>query len=129
MMGRGRPKNVLGRSRPKNSFLGQTRPRILGWTMMGRGRPQKNIGPISAQKILFWAKPGPEDWAGPGPAWPSNKTGGGRINFSPAPACRTLFVLHAEKEIRKCQNRGGRRVPGAEEVVALSFLAEAVAVA
>jgi len=38
----------------------------------------KWIGPISAQKkIIFWARPGPEDRAGPGPAWRRLKTGGG----------------------------------------------------
>jgi len=71
-MGRGRPKNVLGRSRPKTySLLGQTRPRRLGWARTRLAQQQ---------------------------------------NGRAAPACRTLFVLHAEKEINKHQNRGGRRV-------------------
>jgi len=77
--------------------------------VLGRSRPKKWIGPISAQKtiILFWARPGPEDWAGPGPAWPSNKRWRGGL-FSPhPPACRTLFVLHAEK--KKCSNEGRKK--------------------
>ena len=48
--------NVLGRFRPK-----------MDWADLG---PKKTI-------ILFWARPGPEDRAGPGPAWPKLKTGGG----------------------------------------------------
>jgi hypothetical protein len=56
------------------------------------------VGPISAQKnIFFWARPGPEDRAGPGSAWPKPKRGGGNY-FPPTPACRTLLVLHAGKE-------------------------------
>jgi hypothetical protein len=60
----------------------------------------KWVGPISAQNkkhIIFWARPGPEDRAGPGSAWPKPKRGG-RNYFPPTPACRTLLVLHAGKE-------------------------------
>ena len=61
--------------------------------------------------ILFWARPGPEDWAGPGPAWPSNKRWRGEL-FSPHPsACRTLFVLHAgTKKKENAVMKGGRRI-------------------
>jgi len=69
-MGRGRPKNVLGRSRPKTySLLGQTRPRRLDWARTRLAQQQNGRGEL----------------------------------ISPAP-------LHAEKEIKKHQNRGGRRV-------------------
>ena len=47
----------------------------------------KWVGPISAQNkkhIIFWARPGPEDRAGPGSAWPKPKRGGGEL-FSPHP--------------------------------------------
>ena len=61
--------------------------------------------------MLFWARPGPEDWAGPGSAWPSNQNGRGELFSPPTPACRTLFVLHAEKKRKnKMQEMRGRRV-------------------
>ena len=67
-----------------------------------------DLGPTKSD-ILFWARPGPEDRAGPGPTWPSNKTGGGNY-FSPhSPACRTLFVLHAGNKTKR-HNKGGRRI-------------------
>ena len=44
------------------------------WADLGPKMYWADLGP---KKILFWARPGPEDWAGPGPAWPSNKTGEG----------------------------------------------------
>ena len=127
-------------------WAGLVRPNRLGRTQ------PKIVGPISAQnglgrsrpKRLFWARPGPEDRAGPahptgpdsvqncwadfGPQWigprsaqnknssgpdpaqktrlgqdppgPATKTGGGNY-FPPAPACRTLIVLHEEKKRKK----------------------------
>ena len=102
----------------------------------------KWIGPISAQKtdILFWARPGPEGRAGPGSAWPINKTSwartslaqhkkptGGIISPHP-PACRTN-VLHAEGNAGHGNNmRGKESLPGAEEAVApvVLLLLEAV---
>jgi len=72
---------------------------------LGRSRPKKKLN------ILFWARPGPEDRAGPGSAWPKPKRGGGNY-FPPTPACRTLLVLHAGKETKKNkrENEGGRKV-------------------
>jgi len=87
---------------------------------LGRSRPKKNI--------LFWAGPGPEYRAGPDPAQKAGlgrirpaqiKTGGGGINFPPTSACRTLFVLHAEKKKNVNARTGGKKgLPGAEEAVA-----------
>ena len=73
---------------------------------MGWAGPAQPTGPDSAQKC--WADLGPKmDWAELGPNtiilfWArirlaQAKTGGGNY-FPPTPACRTLFVLHAEKE-------------------------------
>ena len=48
----------------------------------------KWVGPISAQKklnIIFGARPGPEERAGPGSAWPKPKRGGG--NYFPPHPC------------------------------------------
>jgi len=87
---------------------------------------------------MYWADLGPNKFfSGPDPAQktglgqdppgPATKRAGELI--SPAPACRTLFVLHAEKEITKRHNRGGRRVTwrggGGGAVVAGGALAEA----
>jgi len=87
---------------------------------------------------MYWADLGPNKFfSGPDPAQktglgqdppgPATKRAGELI--SPAPACRTLFVLHAEKEITKRQNRGGRRVTwrggGGGAVVSGGALAEA----
>jgi len=96
----------------------------LGWA-----GPAQPTGPDSAQKVLGRFRPkmdwadlgpkkklaspsglGPKGKAGPGSTWPSNKTGGGNY-FPPAPACRTLFVLHVEeKRKNKTQEWGRRRV-------------------
>ena len=46
--------------------------------------------------------------------------------FSPTPACRTLFVLHAEKE-KKINTRGEEELPGAGEAVACCTSGGAVA--
>jgi len=93
---------------------------------MGWAGPAQPTGPDSAQKC--WADFGPKmDWAdlgpteklispsGPGPTQkarlgqdppgPATKTGGGNY-FPPTPACRTLFVLHAEKEKINARMRG-----------------------
>ena len=119
LVGRFRPKMDWADLGPKKTLLGQIRPRRQGWSGPPRlGRTQPKIsGPISAQNglgrsrpkkklniifwaIIFWARPGPEDRAGPGSAWPKPKRGGGNY-FPPTPACRTLLVLHAGKETRK----------------------------
>jgi len=85
--------NGLGWSDPTDwaglnpKLLGRFRPK-LGWA---------DLGPKQKTNIFFWARPGPEDRAGPGSAWPKPKRGGGNY-FPPTPACRTLLVLHAGKE-------------------------------
>jgi len=70
-----------------------------------------DLGPKKKLNIIFWARPGPEDRAGPGSAWPKPKRGGGNY-FPPTLACRTLLVLHAGKETKKNKrkNEGGRKV-------------------
>jgi len=81
--------------------------------------------------FLFWARPGPEGRAGPGSAWPINKTSWARtslaqhkkltggIIFPHPPACRTN-VPHAEGNAGdKSKMRGKESLPGAEEAVAL----------
>ena len=106
----GRP-NELGPAQPQN--------------VLGRSRPNKNL------VFLFWARPGPEGRAGPGSAWPINKTSWARTSlaqhkkltgelFSPhPPACRTN-LLHAEGNAGdKSKMRGKESLPGAEEAVAL----------
>jgi len=55
-------------------LLGRFRPK-MGWADLG---PKKKVN------IIFWARPGPEDRAGPGSAWPKPKRGGGEL-FSPHP--------------------------------------------
>jgi hypothetical protein len=71
----------------------------------------KWTGPISAQKL-----------ASPSGLGPTTKRAGGNY-FPPAPACRTLFVLHAEEKKKiKLKNEGEEGLPGAEEVVALLLL-------
>ena len=71
------------------------------WADLGPKMDWADFGPNTI--ILFWARPGLEDWAGPGPAWPSNKRWRGEL-FSPHPsACRTLFVLHAGTKKKKIQ--------------------------
>ena len=83
----------------------------MGWAglspkLLGRFRPKMDWADLDPKKLnlLFWARPGPEDRAGPGSAWPKPKTGGGNY-FPPTPACRTLLVLHAEKEKKKINAR------------------------
>jgi len=67
---------------------------------------------FSPKNLISPSGPGSAQKAGlgqdsPGPA---TKTGGGNY-FPPTPACRTLFVLHAEKEKKnKTQEWGRRRV-------------------
>jgi len=76
------------------------------WADLGPKMDWADFGPNTI--ILFWARPGLEDWAGPGPAWPSNKRWRGEL-FSPhPPACRTLFVLHAGKKT-KGSNEGRKK--------------------
>jgi len=68
-----------------------------------------NFGP---KKLISPSGPGPAQKAGLGqdPPGPAKKTGGGNY-FPPTPACKTLFVLHAEKEKKvKMQEWGRRRV-------------------
>jgi len=98
---------------------------------MGWAGPAQPTGPDSAQKvlgrfrpkmdwadfgpntiILFWARPGPEEGAGPGPTWPSDRRWRGGNYFPPhPPACRTLFVLHAKgKKETGAVMKGGRRI-------------------
>ena len=80
---------------PKKTLLGQTRPRRQGWSgppdwaglipkMLGRFRPTMNWAELDPKQKLFWARPGPEDKAGPGSAWPSNQNGRGEL-FPPRP--------------------------------------------
>jgi len=56
-----------------------------------------DLGPKN--KLIFSSGPDPAQKTGLGqdPPGPDPKWAGG-INFPPTPACRTLFVLHAEKE-------------------------------
>ena len=81
---------------------------------MGWAGPAQPTGPDSAQNC--WADLGPKKIFSSGPDPTQNtglgrktglgrirpaqiKTGGGGINFPPpTSACRTLFVLHAEKK-------------------------------
>jgi len=44
--------------------------------VLGRSRPNKNL------VFLFWARPGPEGRAGPGSAWPINKTSWARTSLA-----------------------------------------------
>jgi len=93
----------------------------MGWAglvrpnQLGRTQP-KSVGPISAQnglgrsrpkKLISPSGPGPAQKArlGQDPPGPATKTGGGNY-FPPTPACRTLFVLHAEKKKNKYKNEG-----------------------
>jgi len=93
--------NVLGRFRPK-----------MYWADLGPKKLLSSSGPDPAQKTGLGQDP-------PGPAI---KTGGGNY-FPPTPACRTLFVLHAEKKRKiNAGNEGEEELPGAEEVVALVLL-------
>src|SRR3990172_2739017 len=80
---------------PKKTLLGQTRPRRQGWSgppdwaglspkLLGRFRPTINWAELGPKQKLFWARPGPEDKAGPGSAWPSNQNGRGEL-FPPPP--------------------------------------------
>ena len=77
----------------------------------------KWIGPFSAQKkLLSSSGPDPTQKTGLGqdPPGPAIKTGGGNY-FPPTPACRTLFVLHAEKKRKiNAGNEGEEELPGAE---------------
>ena len=74
----------------------------------------KWVGPISAQKklnIILWARPGPEDRAGPGSAWPKPKRGGGNY-FPPHPCMQntTRSACGEGNEKNKRENEGGRKV-------------------
>jgi len=65
--------------------------------VLGRSRPKKlsfSSGPDPAQKTGL----------GQDPPGPSQKRAGGNY-FPPTPACRTLFVLHAEQEKKKINAR------------------------
>jgi len=68
-----------------------------------------NFGP---KKLISPSGLGPAQKAGLGqdPPGPATKTGGGNY-FPPTPACRTLFVLHAEKE-KKSKNARMREKKG-----------------
>jgi len=123
---------------PKKTLLGQTRPRRQGWSgppdwaglspkMLGRFWPTMNWAELGPKQKLFWARPGPEDKAGPGSAWPSNQNGRGNY-FPPAPACRTLIVLHAEKKRNECKNEGEEELLGAREAVLVTLQWRPVAV-
>ena len=88
----------------------------MGWagpahpTGLGRSRPKiewADIGPNN-YPLLGQARPRRQDWARR-IHLAQTKTGGGNY-FPPTPACRTLFVLHAEKEKNKTQGGGRRRV-------------------
>jgi len=76
---------------------------------LGRSRPKKLISPSG---------PGPAQKAGLGqdPPGPTTKTVRGNY-FPPTPACRTLFVLHAEKKKNKYKNEGEEELPGAGEAM------------
>ena len=93
-MGRGRPKNVLGRSRPKKNYytlLGQTRPRRLGWARINLAQQQNGRGELFSPRFC--------------------------MQNAIRSACR------GKEEIKKRKNEGEEGLPGAEEVVALSLLA------
>ena len=78
----------------------------------------KWVGPISAQNkkhIIFWARPGPEDRAGPGSAWPKPKRGRGGIIFPPPlHAERYSFCMQGTKRENKREGEGEEKLPGAE---------------
>jgi len=75
-----------------------------------------NFGP---KKLISPSGPGPiqKTRLGQDPPSLATKTSGGNY-FPPTPACRTLFVLHAEKEKKiKRKNEGEEGLPGAEGAV------------
>jgi len=69
---------VLGRFRPKNG--------------LGRSRPKKT-------DILLWARPGLEGRTGPGSAWPRPKRAGGNNFPPPLHAERYSFCMQRRKKI------------------------------
>ena len=87
--------------------------------VLGRSRPKMDwadLGPTKSD-MLFWARPGPEGRAGPGPAWPSNKTGRGGIVPPPTllHAERYSFCMQGTKQ--NATMKGEEELPGAEEAV------------
>ena len=91
----------------------------MGWAglspkLLGRFRPKMDWADLGPKKlnIIFWARPGPEDRAGPGSAWPKPKRGGGNY-FPPHPcmqnATRSACGEGNEKK-NKRENEGGRKV-------------------
>jgi hypothetical protein len=86
--------------------------------VLGRSQPKMDwadLGPTKSD-ILFWARPGPEGRAGPGPTWPSNNTGGG--NYFPPTllhAERYSFCMQGTKQ--NATMKGEEELPGAEEAV------------
>ena len=86
------------------------------WADLGPKMDWADLGPNTI--ILFWARPGPEDWAGPGPAWPSNNRWRGEL-FSPHPCMQnaTRSACREGNEKYKRENEGEEKLPGAEEAV------------
>jgi len=86
--------------------------------VLGRSQPKMDwadLGPTKSD-ILFWARPGPEGRAGPGPTWSSNNTGGG--NYFPPTllhAERYSFCMQGTKQ--NATMKGEEELPGAEEAV------------
>ena len=97
---------------------------------MGWAGPAQPTGPDSAQKvlgrfrpkmdwadfgpntiILFWARPGPEEGAGPGPTWPSDRRWRGGELFSPPPSCMQNVIRSAckGKKRNRCSNEGRKK--------------------
>ena len=84
--------------------------------VLGRFRPKMDWADLGPKKLLSSSGPDPAQKTGLGqdPPGPTIKTGGGNY-FPPTPACRTLFVLHAEKKRKiNAENEGEEELPGAE---------------
>ena len=129
LVGRFRPKMDWADLGPKKTLLGQIRPRRQGWSgppdwaglspkFLDRFRPKMgwaDLGPKTKKHIIFWARPGPEDRAGPGSAWPKPKRGGGGIIFPPPlHAERYSFCMQGKKRENKREGEGEEKLPGAE---------------
>ena len=108
--------------------LGRTQPQKC-WADFGPKMDWADLGPKN--KILFWARPGPEYRAGPDSAQNAglgqdppgpDQNGRGEI-ISPHP-CMQNAIRSAcrEGKTNKNQNRGEEELPGAEVVVALVLL-------
>jgi len=105
----------IGPISAQKTLQGQTRPRRQGWSgptdwvrlspkLLGRFRPKMDWADLGPKQILFWARPGPEDRAGPGSAWPSNQNGRGEL-FSPHPCMQNANRSACREEKKKMNAR------------------------